>query len=161
MKRASVVVLVVLVPVACAWSVLLLAAPLVAAGASSGWVASLSAGSYLVGGLVCHQQPHRSFHVQGAQLPVCARCAGLYWAGTAGLLLSLLPGLRRARWRAGFVSSARLWLVAAALPTAITVLAEWADWWHPSGLARAVAALPLGLVAGVLVGQTLSFQGKL
>src|SRR6266540_2695250 len=42
----------------------------------------VSAAIYGVGSLVCHQRPERSFHIWGAQLPVCARCAGIY-AGAA------------------------------------------------------------------------------
>ena len=40
-------------------------------------------------GRVCHQRPERSFHVAGVQLPVCARCTGLYVSGAAGALAAL------------------------------------------------------------------------
>ena len=33
---------------------------------------------YLVGGLLCHQRPERSFFLWGSQMPVCARCTGIY-----------------------------------------------------------------------------------
>src|SRR5437867_4112806 len=35
-------------------------------------------GTYLVGSLLCHQRPERSFFLWGSQMPVCARCMGIY-----------------------------------------------------------------------------------
>jgi len=35
---------------------------------------------YAAGGVVCHQLPDRSFLLWGHQLPVCARCTGIYAA---------------------------------------------------------------------------------
>jgi uncharacterized membrane protein len=67
--------------------------------AATGWLALLvfapalpvavAGVTYLFGALICHQLPDRSFHVDGAQLPVCARCLGIY-AGTALLTVSRL-----------------------------------------------------------------------
>jgi hypothetical protein len=37
---------------------------------------------YLAGGVLCHQLPARSFSLWGSQMPVCARCTGIY-AGAA------------------------------------------------------------------------------
>ncbi len=34
--------------------------------------------TYLVGYAVCHQLPSHSFHLGGRQLPLCARCTGIY-----------------------------------------------------------------------------------
>ena len=42
----------------------------------------LSFGTYLVGSFLCHQRPERSFFLWGSQMPVCARCIGIY-AGAA------------------------------------------------------------------------------
>src|SRR5580765_8805054 len=55
---------------------------------------------YRIGRLICHQRPERSFHLAGAQLPVCARCTGVY-AGAAlmaivGWCLSRGPARRPA-----------------------------------------------------------------
>ena len=40
---------------------------------------------YAAGSIVCHQIPERSFHIAGVQLPVCARCTGLYAGALAGV----------------------------------------------------------------------------
>ena len=33
---------------------------------------------------ICHQRPERSFAIAGIQMPVCARCSGLYVSGALG-----------------------------------------------------------------------------
>ena len=43
---------------------------------------------------LCHQDPRRSFVVDGAAVAVCVRCLGIYW-GTA---LGMVVRLRRPRW---------------------------------------------------------------
>ena len=42
----------------------------------------LAGALYALGSHICHQRPERSFHLFAAQLPVCARCLGIY-AGAA------------------------------------------------------------------------------
>ena len=59
---------------------------LVAAPSAASQSAVSSAVIYAAGSLVCHQRPERSFYRDGAQLPVCARCLGLYVGGLAGVL---------------------------------------------------------------------------
>jgi uncharacterized membrane protein len=151
---------------ACVWSALLVAAPMMGRSDAPGWSRGAAASAYLAGSLLCHQRPERSFHAGASQAPVCARCSGLYWSGTVGLLLAAMSVLTHGRERAAahwrtHGRHLRWWLVAAATPTAITILAEWTGLWSPANDVRAMAAAPLGLVAGLLVGQTLSFRGKL
>ena len=127
------------------WVAVLLLAPAAAAhGAASSFVLL----TYEAAGLVCHQRPERSFHLSGVALPVCARCFGLYASGAMGALLAWVAAPARRE-----VSSrrARLLLGAAALPTVLTVAAEWLGLAHPSSAARAVAALPLGAAAGWVI----------
>lgn len=78
---------------AAGWGCALLAAPFLPA--------ALSAVVYLSGSVVCHQLADRSYHVGGAQLPVCARCIGVYWGLAAGLLASRL--VAAPRWHRGSV----------------------------------------------------------
>jgi hypothetical protein len=66
-----------------AWAGALPAATLVAASPAVRTPLYLFAVAvYAVGSVVCHQLPERSFHLWGRQLPVCARCTGIY-AGAA------------------------------------------------------------------------------
>ncbi len=139
------------------WAVLVVASPWLSAVAGVGG-AYLSACAYGLGALVCHQRPERSFHVAGAQLPVCARCTGLYVSAVIGIAFAWArsrssPAVPFARWRAC--------LVWAALPTAVTLILEW---WRPaavSGALRAAAAVPLGAAAGALVADAVGFRSRL
>jgi uncharacterized membrane protein len=45
---------------------------------------------------VCHRIPERSFSVAGRQLPLCARCSGLYLGAFAGLITLASSGRGRA-----------------------------------------------------------------
>ena len=54
------------------------------AGPVNGTLALAAALTYRAGGVVCHQDPDRSFHRGRMPLPVCARCTGLYGAGGGG-----------------------------------------------------------------------------
>jgi uncharacterized membrane protein len=105
---------------------------------------------YLTGSFVCHQRPERSFHLAGRQLPVCARCTGLYAAAAlaAPIALAAATSLTASRAR-------RLALVAA-LPTAVTWSLEYFAGVPFSNLVRFVAALPLGAAAAWLVVSVLT-----
>jgi len=60
----------------------------------------LSFGTYLVGSLLCHQRPERSFFLWGSQMPVCARCLGIYaGAALAAIALSFVARLQPSRLR--------------------------------------------------------------
>jgi uncharacterized membrane protein len=132
------------------WATAIIAAPrVVASGAEHPVWSGLGGLTYIVGGLVCHQRPERSFHASGIQLPVCARCTGLYLAAPIGMAAALLFFLRRRRRRSG--DAWRLALLAAMLPTVVSISLEWLG--GPSGtVSRALAAIPLGAVAGAVVG---------
>jgi uncharacterized membrane protein len=122
------------------WTSVLLVVPVLSARhAAPVFVAMV----HSAGGLVCHQRPERSFHVEGAPLPVCARCIGLYVSGTLGAVAAWIGFARSPR-------RARMLLAIAALPTAISFVVEVAGVGLPSNAVRAIAALPLGGAAGWL-----------
>ena len=105
----------------------------------------MRAALFAIGALVCHQRPDRSFFLNGHQLPVCARCTGLYIGALLAVPLALafasaVPP-RRARWL----------LAVAALPTAITWSLEFAGIAPFSNITRFIGALPLGFAAAWLV----------
>jgi len=56
---------------------------------------SLVGKAHLVGYAICHQLPSHSFHLGGRQLPLCARCTGIYLG--AFLTLIGLMAFRRGR----------------------------------------------------------------
>ena len=109
---------------------------------------------YAAGSFICHQLPERSFHFQGAQLPVCARCLGLYCGGAFGSVMGASAVVRR-RISGGRPLLTRTlqwrWTFAAAIPTLATLLLEWGFGWPISNTARAVAALPFGVAVAFVV----------
>lgn len=134
-----------LAALAAGWAGMLVAGP---------WMAAVSdvAGAllYAAGSLICHQRPERSFHVGHAQLPVCARCLGLYAGAALGLVAWTVMG-RRAR-HAVSPAAAVVALAACGAPTAITVASAWLGLGDPANPWRAALAVPLGGAAGVVVG---------
>ncbi len=113
--------------------------------------ARASAIVWLAGSFICHQRPERSFHAEGVQYPVCARCTGLYVAAPFGLLAVML--LRR---RA--TATYRRWryiVLIAAVPTVVSILLEQVG--GPSDtISRMMAALPLGAALAGFVGAAVS-----
>jgi uncharacterized membrane protein len=121
---------------ATAWIALLVVTPLLPV--------PLGAAMYAVGAFICHQRPERSFHLDSIQLPVCARCLGIYCGAALGMALRLGP-----RWRPAL--SPRLLMVAGAAPTLGMVALETAGLWHTSNAARAAAGIWLGVSVAVAV----------
>jgi len=124
---------------AIAWAVALPAATFVAAQARPDALASLFAVSvYLVGSAVCHQLDARSFHIWAHQMPVCARCTGVYLGAAIAALTAVGDGRPivaiHPRWMVGL----------ALLPAAASLLYEWGTGVAPSNVTRAAT----GLVAG-------------
>jgi len=134
---------------ASAWLLLITTAPIV-------WI-PLGGLLYAAGSLICHQLSDRSFHLQGSQLPVCARCFGLYAGGALGSIAGAAAFVRRALGRLRIPAMHLNWIatVAAAMPTLVTFSIEWGLGWPVSNTVRAVAALPLGAVVAFVVVSAL------
>jgi len=144
----------VVVLAAASWVALLAAAPRLVAPASGDAAAFAAAWTYRAGALICHQQTGRSFATGGVQLPVCARCTGLYAGGAVGARLAwfALAAARRvrrppsrslSRWRWGTAASA--------LPLLAAWTAEHVMGLGVSNLVRFGTALPLGAVVAMVV----------
>lgn len=110
----------------------------------------LAAFAYSVGGVVCHQLPDRSFVLAGRQLPVCARCTGLYLGVACGLIGWFL--IRRFLARRQVNPRVALYAFAiAVVPTAVSWAMGILGAWDGSNVTRAVLAVPLGVTAGAIV----------
>ena len=130
------------------WVAVLIATPTL-----PGWAGAVV---YGVGSFICHQIPERSFHLAGFQLPVCARCLGIYIGVSGG---AAYVWMRRNNGGTALPGSARefRWVaVVAAGPTLLTLALETAGAWSPSNNTRALAGLPLGLVVGLVVMNALA-----
>ncbi len=127
---------------ASAWVGLLIAAPILPL--------ILGVPLYGVGAVICHQLSERSFHLAGAQLPVCARCLGIY-AGAAVVMIVAVLVARPFMAMAKLKLCPTYMLMAGAAPTVVTVVLEWAGLWQTSNMTRAIAGVPLGAAAGALL----------
>ena len=111
---------------------------------------------YAMGRVICHQLPARSFHLWGAALPVCARCSGIY-AGAAAVALTVFVARVKPYRSAGSSgmprATARRLLIAALVPTALTLLFEWTTGTMPANWVRALAGFPIGAAAAWLIAS--------
>jgi len=131
-----------------AWAILLVAATFMASRThASALGTALIVGVYGIGSLICHQLPERSYHLWAAQMPVCARCTGIY----VGAMLGALGARPLRALGARALRHSRVLLVAAVTPTLVTLVYEWTTGDMPSHLIRAAAGIPMGLIAAWLV----------
>jgi uncharacterized membrane protein len=111
-----------------------LAAPLLAAGHP---MASLLIRSFF--SRLCHQDPARSFVLEGAPVAVCVRCLGVYCGAAVATLLRLRK------------SPATHVLAVALLLNLLDVAAGWMHWHGNLPLPRFFLGLLLGTGAGALI----------
>ena len=130
------------------WVALLIATPLL-----PGWAGAVV---YGIGSFICHQIPERSFHLAGFQLPVCARCLGIYVGGSAGAGFVWVRAISVQPFVPLTPVVLRRIAVAAAIPTLMTVALEVAGFWYPSNVTRAVAGFPLGVMVALVVMSALA-----
>jgi uncharacterized membrane protein len=118
---------------------------------------------YLSGAVVCHQIADRSFRLWSHQMPVCARCTGIYVGAAIAGVAALAP---RRLQRSGNPSLEgialhrrpsvdRIVLLVAALPTIATLAFEWTTGITPSNGLRALAGAPLGAATAWLLVRVL------
>ena len=107
--------------------------------------------SFAAGSVVCHQLPERSFYWGRWQFPVCSRCTGLYVSAALGL--AAWAAVRTFRGIPILIQprAAVVILVAAALPTLLSVATAAVGVWDATNAGRALLAVPLGATAGALV----------
>jgi uncharacterized membrane protein len=147
------------------------------AGASIGWAAALPIATlvasrqatssavylfgfavYLVGSVVCHQRPERSFYLWAHQMPVCARCTGIY--GGAAFTALLWPAVQRLpliarRLDSTVARSPKGFALVACVPAIATLVYEWTTGATPSNWIRAASGLCLGAGVALLVQREL------
>ena len=131
------------------WSVALVAAAYASGrlhgGALSTWSSGLAAAVYGIGSVLCHQRPERSFHMWSVQLPVCARCTGIYLGAAAAALAAMAaPETMTATIRR--ISRPVVALMVAAMPALATLVYEWTMGETPSNGIRAASGVVLGVV---------------
>jgi uncharacterized membrane protein len=148
-----------------AWAAMLPLVPFLASRAHASALGTLVVVTvYGIGGTICHQLPERSYHLWTAQMPVCARCAGIYAGAAIAAVVAmahsaplkprghLFRSAALAHTGAGFARTA---LVVAALPAALTLAYEWTTGQTPGNLIRMASGIPIGaVVAWLALGAT-------
>jgi uncharacterized membrane protein len=149
---------VLLVALSLSWASVLITVPYLVSHVPGNPLGIRIAGAaYVLGSLICHQRPERSFHPWGAQVPVCARCEGIYLAAPFAITFTLAAQRRGAR----ALRSRTVWqrvVALACIPTIVTLMWEWTTGDITPDIMRAVAGAVLGAaiaatVAAVAIGD--------
>ncbi len=131
------------------WAASIVAAALAASQPAGHPVAyAFALAVYSMGSVLCHQRPERSFHLWMVQLPVCARCTGIY-AGAA--LAALTATSIQFPPITGVPQWGKAALLVASVPTIITLVYEWTMGSMVSNMVRAAAGLPLGAAVALVL----------
>jgi uncharacterized membrane protein len=112
--------------------------------------------AYAAGSVVCHQLPERSFYWGQWKFPVCSRCTGLYVSAAIGLAAWAVIRKRRGNPIRIERRLAIAILVAAALPTLVSVATAALGVWDATNAGRALLAVPLGAAAGVVAAAVVA-----
>ena len=114
----------------------------------------LAAHDFVLGGWLrllyrpgCHQITDRCLDLGFGPMAVCARCAGLYLGGTLALLWTTV--------RNHPLRPRPIWLAIVATPTVLDFVAGQLGLPSLGNLTRFAVALPLGLLAGLYLGDAL------
>jgi Predicted membrane protein (DUF2085) len=156
-----------------AWATLLVLTPWVASRPhASESAAALVLAVYGMGSLVCHQLPARSYRIWSAQMPVCARCAGIYFGAAIAAILAVAPLKRRSAYgpvdlygavagrRFSGANASRTVLIIAVVPTLATLVYEWTTGGVPAHWIRTAAGVPIGAVTAWLVVRETAFRSS-
>lgn len=98
---------------------------------------------------LCHQDPQRSFWINGTPMAVCSRCFGIY-SGFA-LVWVLLP--LQANWISGRIRERAKWiLLGLVLINAIDITGNIIGLWENTLLSRILMGGLIGISAALIIG---------
>jgi Predicted membrane protein (DUF2085) len=139
-----------------AWAAALPLATLAAARAAASPLMSLFAlAVYASAAVVCHQRPERSFFIGSHQMPVCARCTGIYVGAAVAVIVVAFrrgrPMCRPDGASRGADTQVRPYILFALTPTVATLAYEWTTGVTPANWIRAASGLCLGAAVAALI----------
>ncbi len=109
----------------------------------------------VIGSAVCHQDPTHSFFIAGLQMPLCARCTGMYLGALLSFLFHFLQG-RNGRFPPRYVLIVLgLFFLAFAMDSLNSLAASLGKVWNiyqTTNLTR----LATGMGAGIVIGAVLA-----
>lgn len=100
---------------------------------------------YILGDMLCHQKPERSFFLNGNQMPFCSRCTAI-WVGLA-IGLAVMIGYTielNERFMAIIIMSL--------IPIGIDGTGQLLGFWESTNLSRVITGLIIGVPVGCAIG---------
>ena len=114
----------------------------------------------LIGSVVCHQMAERSFILGGKQLPVCARCTGIY----AGIFFSMVFFFIFGRMKGNkpYATSGMILGACAFMPISIDGFFSYLGFWESTQLLRVITGALAGasLIGFILLGANFKVTGE-
>lgn len=108
-----------------------------------------------VGYAVCHRIDLRSFHIGDTQLPLCARCSGMYLGAMLGLIYQWIIGKRRIRmpsWQIlVLVSVFVLFFIVDGMNSFFSLIAARPGLYEPNNTLRLFTGTGMGLAISVVL----------
>lgn len=104
---------------------------------------------------LCHQQPDRSFWINGQPMAVCTRCFGIYSGLFTGLLAGPILGKMIPR------SFLKKLLLVTLILNIVDVAGNMAGFWSNTLLSRSALGFLLAVSAGLLLGRAFIKQETL
>jgi uncharacterized membrane protein len=108
-----------------------------------------------IGYAVCHQIDLRSFHIGNIQLPLCARCSGMYLGAMVGLIYQWVIGRRRTGmppWK--IITSISIFVLLFAvdgLNSFFSLFSNGSGLYQPSNSLRLLTGTGMGLAIAVVL----------
>lgn len=103
---------------------------------------------------VCHQLPEHSFHLQGHQFPLCARCSGAYLSAFSAMVYFSIKGKKASfppRWISVIlIVFVAFWVVDGVNSFSYEILHQ-TFFYKPSNFLRFVSGLGMGMVFALII----------
>lgn len=107
---------------------------------------------YAFGDVWCHQKSERSFFINGNQMPLCARCFGLFLGVSLGICLSIFSKTKIDR---NIHKKILIPLILGYSPLAVDEAGQLAKLWHSTNALRILTGTLTGLAFGFILSISL------
>lgn len=98
--------------------------------------------------ILCHQEPARSFTLNGIQMAVCTRCIGIYGAFLVGLAAMPLVSLLNFSFRVE-----KNWLISAIILNLTDIIGNYLGFWTNTHISRLVLGSVFGLSLAIILSK--------
>lgn len=103
---------------------------------------------YTFGDVWCHQKNERSFFINGNQMPICARCFGIFLGVPIGICFSILS---KTKIDKNIHKKFLIPLISGYSPLAVDEAGQLAGLWHSTNVLRILTGTFAGLAFGFIL----------